>query len=131
MIASAMPPTMPISIDSTVRINVLLSPLRTGPENRYRPTTSQRNPSLVRIVLTSIAASTASTAIAPQRPGCRTGTALIGVGAGAEPEVGPVPSAVVSSSGRARPRESRPSFPSPLCRGLAPPFDAAMVRPTG
>ena len=55
-------------------------PLRTGAENRYRPTTSQRNPSFVRIVLTSIAPSTTSTAIATRRPGCRTGTALIGAG---------------------------------------------------
>ena len=90
---------MPMSIDSTVRISVLRRPLRTGPENRYLPTTSQRKPSLVRIVLTSIAPSTASTAIATHRPGCRTGTALIG--AGAVPGIGPAPPAVVSSVGAA------------------------------
>ena len=102
MIASAMPPTMPISIDSTVRISVFCSPLRTGGENRYLPTTSHRKPSLVRIVLTSIAPSTASTATAAHRPGCRTGTALIGRGpAGDRP--GPARGRVVGRRGHGQP----------------------------
>src|SRR3954447_23087286 len=80
MIASPIPPTRPIAIDSTVSTSVLFRPFSTGGEKRYSPTTGQRKPGLVRIVLTSIAASTASTATASHRPGCRTGTALIGGG---------------------------------------------------
>src|SRR5690606_39366079 len=80
VIASAIPPTMPIIIDSAVRISVLRSPFRTGGENRYSPTMCHRKLSLVSTVLTNIAASTASTATASHRPGWRTGTASIGFG---------------------------------------------------
>src|SRR3990170_3555811 len=80
MTASAIPPTIPMTIDSTVSTSVFCKPLRIGGENRYCPTIRQRNPSLVSTVLTNIAASTAITATASHRPGWRTGTALIGSG---------------------------------------------------
>ena len=79
--ASSTPPTIPIAIDSTVRISVLRRPRSTGSENRYWPTTSHWKFGFVRNEWTSIATSTTITTTATQRPGCRTGTALIG-GAG-------------------------------------------------
>ena len=99
MTASTMPPTMPMSIDSTVRISVLRRPLRTGGRTGTRPTTSQRKPSLVRIVLTSIAAEHGEhgdrdpAAGVPDRHGLDRLRAV--------PRIGPAPSAVVSSVGAA------------------------------
>ena len=61
------------------------TPSRTRWSNRYFPTVSHRNLGLVTTLLTSIATSTASTATATQRPGCRTGTALISSGGSLPP----------------------------------------------
>jgi hypothetical protein len=50
MTASAIPPKIPMSIDSTVRMSVLRSPFRIGGANRYWPTIRHRKPSLVSTV---------------------------------------------------------------------------------
>ena len=76
--ASNTPPKIPMAIESTVRISVLRRPRSTGSENRYWPTTSHSKFGFVRNECTSIATSTAMTATATQRPGCRTGTAWSG-----------------------------------------------------
>src|SRR5882757_543497 len=78
MTARISPPIAPIAIASTVSIRVLRSPLSTTSENMYWPTTGQLNRGLVKIAFTNCAASTASTTTDTQRPGWRTGTALIG-----------------------------------------------------
>src|SRR5882757_996575 len=89
MTARIRPPTAPIAIASTVSIRVLRRPLSTTSENMYWPTTGQLNRGLVKIAFTNCAASTASTATDTQRPGWRTGTALIGAApVGAEPTGG-------------------------------------------
>ncbi len=63
-----------------------------------------RNRSLVTSTCMNIAASTASTAIITQRPGCRTGTALIGSGRARSVCVGSVIADGVRPSGSLRGR---------------------------
>src|SRR5690348_11156694 len=85
MIAMIAPSTMPIAIDETVSSSVPCRPFSTGPVN-----IAPRLPgaycwkmndhwkrSLVTNRCTNMATSTARTAIVTQRPGCRTGTAVI------------------------------------------------------
>src|SRR3954468_13133241 len=88
MIATITPSTTPITIDVTVSSTVPRRPSSTGPVNRtprlpgpYETKMNfQSNWSFVSSTWANIAASTPITAMRTQRPGCRTGTALIGSG---------------------------------------------------
>lgn len=75
--ASTMPRATPIAIASTVSSSVVRTPPSTGGANMLSSMKRHWNAGLVTSMLTNIATSTATTAVATQRPGCRTGTALI------------------------------------------------------
>src|SRR5262245_28590464 len=78
--ASTMPKAMPIAIAITVSSMVSTSPSSTRREKKYWPTTPQPKPFSVTRPCTNMAASTAMTTEATQRPGWRTGTALMSAG---------------------------------------------------
>src|SRR4051812_2396783 len=85
------PPTTPTIIDSTVTSSVpFRKPLITGCWFIAWKTKCQSNALLVTNRCTSMATSTAITAIATQRPGCRTGTASIAPGRSAAEAAGRV-----------------------------------------
>ncbi|WP_452176591.1 hypothetical protein [Kitasatospora saccharophila] len=77
MTASSTPPTTPISMDSAVSSRVTQMPCTTVGSRSVAPTKSQSSAGLVSRTCSSIAPSTATTATETQRPGWRTGTALM------------------------------------------------------
>ena len=66
-----------MSIASTVMISVVRAPRSTAGVNMLSNMNSHWNTGFVSSMCTNIATSTAMTAAAIHRPGCRTGTALI------------------------------------------------------
>src|SRR6478735_1434305 len=83
MMASSTASTTAMAIDVTVRNSVQPTPRSTGLLNRYSPTVSHWNTSLVTSALTTMAASTTTTAPEIHRPGYRTGIAWIRRGSSA------------------------------------------------
>lgn len=75
--ARMMPPTTPMIMASAVSSNVTSMPCTMLSWKRYFPTMSHLKAGLVKRALSSIAASRAMTTAPAQRPGWRTGTALM------------------------------------------------------
>ncbi len=77
MTASRIPSTMPIAMAMAVSIRVFSTPCRIELSNRYCRTTDQLISGLVINQCSSCATSTRMIAADTQRPGCRTGTAVM------------------------------------------------------
>ncbi len=71
---------IPISIEMTVSSSVIRTPCRIRESNRYWPTTCHSKRELLTIERTIEAATSSTTTEAIQRPGWRTGTALMSSG---------------------------------------------------
>ena len=69
-----------MAIEAAVSHSVVQTPCTTGSVNAFWDWNCHAQFGFVRTLLTAIATSTAMTATATHRPGCRTGTALIGAG---------------------------------------------------
>jgi hypothetical protein len=78
--AIMIPSATPMTIDSTVSSSVVRTPSMTGGRNMFSSMKLHWNASLVTSMWTNIATMIARTTIATQRPGCRTGTALMASG---------------------------------------------------
>ena len=85
MTASTTPSVTPSTIAATVSHKVVHTPLRTGSVNAFCSWKSHCQFGLVTTLLTTIATSTAMIATSTQRPGCRTGMALMASGGVLEP----------------------------------------------
>src|SRR5689334_18080312 len=77
MTATTMPSSTPSSMASTVMINVVRTPRITGGRNMLSNMNPHWNTGFVSSMCTNMRASTAMTAAATRRPGCRCGTARI------------------------------------------------------
>src|SRR5665213_141037 len=112
MTAASVPNTMPIAIDRMVSLMVIHTPRRMMLLKRYLRTVGHSRFGLVNSMCTSIATSTAITAIATHRQGCRTGTARMFSGrpvttlSGGATEASP-PDVMSGSTGRAVDRRCR------------------------
>src|SRR5512132_3818640 len=78
--AITIPSATPMIIDSTVSSSDVFTPSMTGGRNMLSSMKRHWNASLVTSMWTNIAATMARTTIATQRPGCRTGTAVMASG---------------------------------------------------
>src|SRR4029453_16565686 len=78
--AITIPSVTPMIIDSTVRVSDVRTPSMTGGRNMLSNMKRHWNASLVTSMWTNMAATMARTTIATQRPGCRTGTAVMASG---------------------------------------------------
>src|SRR5215216_248988 len=80
IMAITIPSATPMIIDSTVRRSDVFTPSMTGGRNMLSSMKLHWKASFVTSMWTNIAATMARTTIATQRPGCRTGTAVMASG---------------------------------------------------